>query len=170
MTSVSFPFFLHTNLASRQRKINVGALDFAASRSTPTTSAGLGIRWRRASRPFVGCTALTSLETSISTPRVLTQPAWTLAVIAQSISVSLWLPRLTTILPSSVCGHLHERPVTVSTGPFLGFSRFVDRRRTTSNDSTAHSSQATNKKQSSRLIVTVHRLQLSLWICIASFS
>ena len=118
LTSVLPAYRFH----SRKRNNIVVALYLLNRLSiNPTTSAGLGIRWRRAHGRLFGCTALTSLETSISTPRVLTQRAWTLAVIAQSILPSLWLPRPTTILPSSSCGHLRKRPVTVSTGPLLGF-------------------------------------------------
>lgn len=68
-----------------------------------------------------GFAARPHFETSISHPRFLTQAASTLAVITQGVSVFICLPRLATISCSSACGHLNERPVTTSTGPFLGF-------------------------------------------------
>jgi hypothetical protein len=122
------PFFLFNNKSYIRSQLNLilsnskhRPLDWTCLLLLPTfprlllALASAGSRSRRlfASRPEPHY-----LETSISTPRVLSHAASTLTVVTQSVSVSIWTTTLTTILLPSFCGQLRKAASPCQQAPF----------------------------------------------------
>jgi hypothetical protein len=90
----------------------------ASHRIPPRLLLSLAPAGSRSRRLFASRPEPHYLETSISTPRVLSHAAWTLTVVTQSVSVSIWSTRLTTILLSSVGGQLRKGSSPCQQAPF----------------------------------------------------
>jgi hypothetical protein len=88
--------------------------------ATPRLLLALASAGSRSRRLFASRPEPHYLETSISTPRVLSHAAstLTLAVVTQSVSVSIWTTTLTTIPISLLCGQLRKGSSPCQQAPF----------------------------------------------------